>query len=278
MNGAAKPLQADLKIGFVGAGRMAQALAKGINNSKQFASTGVSFVDPNDEAVAVFLESHPSAIRRNDLASLMIHCELIVLAVKPQAMSDVLIVMKDFLTQKHLIVSVAAGITLNRIQTALNTDRIVRVMPNTPCLIGKGMSAIAAHAHVSESDRQTVNRIMQSVGKVIEIAETQIDAVTGLSGSGPAYVFYFLESLVDAGIHLGLPASVAQELSLQTLAGAVALVEATGKSPEELRRQVSSPGGTTLAGLEILEKQGLAEVIQNAVSAATQRSVELSRS
>ncbi|MGI9517678.1 MAG: pyrroline-5-carboxylate reductase [Pirellulaceae bacterium] len=261
------------KIGFVGGGRMAQALARGLGGRDWIDS--ISFVDPDDEAARKFSEQCSAAKRCNN-EELAGESQIIVLAVKPQVMRDVLADISAFTGGGHLIVSVAAGVPIAVYRAALNSSRIVRVMPNTPCLIGQGMSAMCCDAGVTDQDQQTVAAMLESVGEVAIVDESQIDAVTGVSGSGPAYVYTFIEALTAGGVEQGLPHDLAHQLATQTVLGAAQLVKASGQPPAELRDQVTSPGGTTIEGLHALSESGFGPAVRNAVAAATRRSVELS--
>lgn len=239
-----------------------------------FASMPV-FYDPSDLSADRIRQIAPSAIRLASLEELCRHCNLLFLAVKPQVMPEVLRSIGPVITSKHLVISIAAGISIGQLQSSMPQGAIVRVMPNTPCLVGQGISAIAWTPKVTDDDRQLVRRIFESVGKIVEVPEQALDAVTGLSGSGPAYVFRFVEALIEAGIRNGLDPQVSSDLACATVSGAMALLAQTGRSPAELRQDVTSPGGTTLAGLEVLEVDGFAETIIDAVGAATRRSREL---
>lgn len=269
MNGTA------INLGFVGAGRMAQAIGRGIAGSSGIAEMPARFFDPDDAAAGGFSTGHPDAIRVASAAELAGQCRLLVLAVKPQVMPEVLADLQPVVESGHLVVSVAAGVTLATLGQRLSTERLIRAMPNTPCLIGRGMTALAAAPAASAADRERVRIMFDAVGDVVEVDESRIDAVTGLSGSGPAYVFSFIESLIAGGVEAGLEESLARQLALQTVLGAGQLMRATGKSAAELRHQVTSPGGTTLAGLEALHQAGFARAVTAAVSAATHRAGEL---
>ena len=268
-------MPATLHPGFVGAGRMAQALVSGIAASA-LPINGIYFIDPSDDAARRLEEIHPESHRCQSMDELAGYSDSLWLAVKPQSMQAVLPELASAVSAKNLVVSVAAGVSIQRLQSELNTTRIVRVMPNTPCLIGQGMSAMACHRSVTDTDRNLVRAALESVGQVVQVDESVMDAVTGLSGSGPAYVFTFVEALIEGGTAMGLAPDIARQLTLQTLRGAVALLETTKQSPDELRRQVTSPGGTTLAGLEVLQQHAFSSVVQNAVAAATDRSRQLS--
>ena len=268
-------LPASIRFGFAGSGRMAQALGKGIREDDRFADASIFFVDPSDEAADAFTEAVSHAKRTSDLTTLAGEANLILLAVKPQIMPSLFPELAPALSPSHLVISVAAGITITQLQAGLNVPRIVRVMPNTPCLIGEGMSAIACPPSMTPADKQLAESIMTSVGKVISVDESDLDAVTGLSGSGPAYIFTMIEAMIQAGVKQGLPEAMARTLTLQTVLGATRLVEQSGQSPAALRDQVTSPGGTTLAGLEVLNRHKFGEIVCQAVAAATQRSQEL---
>jgi len=275
MNQNQQDMTATIHIGFIGAGRMAQALVSGVMSS-DLPIASIGFVDPQDEAARLFQNHAPTANRLPDIAALVQSSEVLVMAVKPQMFPEVLGEMADGITPEHLVVSVAAGITIEKIESSLNTHRVVRVMPNTPCLIGKGISALSHDPEVEADTVGRVIKILESVGKVVLVNESQMDAVTGLSGSGPAYVFSFIEALVDAGEREGLTKDLAKQLALSTLQGAVALVESTGLEPADLRQQVTSPNGTTLAGLQAMESAGFSQSVKAAVRHAAERSRELS--
>jgi pyrroline-5-carboxylate reductase len=266
-------LPAELPIGFVGAGRMAQALVSGIVASNKQAA--ICFIDPDDQAARKFCQACAGARRLAELRELCRQAEVLVLAVKPQVMPQVLRELTGHVMDRHLVISVAAGVTLTQMNAALGIQGLVRVMPNTPCLIGQGISAMACHAGVTAAGRQQATSILESVGRVVPVPESLMDAVTGLSGSGPAYVFTFIDALTKAGMAEGLPPSISADLALQTVVGSAALVRSTGQHPCELRDQVTSPGGTTLAGLQSLADSGFEASVKAAVHAATRRSQQL---
>ena len=202
---------------------------------------------------------------------------LILLAVKPQQMSSVLSEIKGSISSKPLIVSIAAGIPIRWIQQRLGgTARVVRVMPNTPALVGAGMSAITFGQGVNKLEREPVSRIFESVGEVIEVDEDWMDAVTALSGSGPAYFFHLMEQMIDAGVKLGLDEKVSRQLVIQTAHGAVRLVKETGEDPGKLREKVTSKGGTTEAAFQVFAKRKLGQAFQEGIRAAAKRAKELS--
>jgi pyrroline-5-carboxylate reductase len=265
-------------IGFIGSGRMATALAKGCVESGLVASSQVLAADPHAEARQAFAEQVPGIEVFDNNGPILSRTEILVLAVKPQVMSAVLEEIKPLVRAEQLFVSIAAGITLNRLQRGLPTGaRVIRVMPNTPCLVGLGASCYSRGANATEVDADHVRQILASVGAAFEVPEASLDAVTGLSGSGPAFIYRVIESLAAGGTQMGLPPELALQLAAQTAKGAAEMVLTTGRSPAELREQVTSPGGTTLAGLNRLAELQGAEAFSEAVVAATKRSAELGR-
>ena len=266
---------AGLRIGFLGAGRMASALAKGWLQSGQVTADRLSASDPLPAAREAFAKETAAFVSAGN-QEIIARSDLVVLAVKPQNMVELLADIKPTVTAKHLIVSIAAGVTLQQLGAGLGPDRrLIRVMPNTPCLVGASASAYAAGATVTVADIQFVDRLLNCVGKAIAVPEKLLDAVTGLSGSGPAYVALIVEALSDGGVRMGLSRDVANLLAMQTVFGAAKMLLDTGVSPGALKDMVASPGGTTIAGLHALERGGLRAALMNAVEAATLRAREL---
>jgi pyrroline-5-carboxylate reductase len=265
-------------IGFIGGGNMAEALIRGLLASGYKAGS--------------IHVSEPMATRRRVLkrrfgvtatASNSAVCEaadVVFLAVKPQIMTDVLADLADIVGRRRLVISIAAGITLKRLEKGLGGKaKVIRVMPNTPCLLGRGASVLCGGNHASAADLRLARSLFQTVGLAEVVSdEKMLDAVTGLSGSGPAYVYLFAEALIDGGVRAGLDRKLASKLAYQTIAGAAAMMQETGREPEELRNAVSSPGGTTLAGLARLTKGRFVETVVAGVAAATRRSKQLGRS
>jgi pyrroline-5-carboxylate reductase len=265
-----------MHLGFLGAGRMATALARGCANAGLVTSGSVLASDPIDAARASFELAIPGAKATADNLAVIAASDTVVLAVKPQMMATVLAAVRDAVEPRHLIISIAAGVTLARLANSLPPGtRLIRVMPNTPCLIGLGASCYSRGAKATDDDAKLVERLLASVGKVYEVDESQLDAVTGLSGSGPAFIYTVIEALAEGGAAMGLPPALALDLAAQTTVGAASMLAATGLSPDELRNQVTSPGGTTLAGLEALRRAEAAAAFRAAVEAATKRSIEL---
>lgn len=263
--------------GFIGAGRMARALARGFQRSG-IAVGRIGVYDPVDAAAAEFVQEIDGAQRLNSNGEVVQLADVVFLAVKPQNLAAVSAELAGTIDASCLVVSILAGVALQRLATQLGTDRVVRVMPNTPCLVGAGASAYALGEGATEADAAEVDRLLSCVGICLQLEERHLDAVTGLSGSGPAYVYTVIESLSDGGVRMGLPRAAATALAAQTVMGAARMVLATGDHPAVLRDQVTSPGGTTAAGLQALEERGVRAAVIGAVQAATDRSRELGSS
>lgn len=262
-------------VGFIGAGRMASALASGWQQAKLVDGGQIHASDPSVEVCQKFTDLVQGAQVQHSNSGVVDVCDLIVLAVKPQHLNSVLDELQNVDTSDKLFVSIVAGVTLSLLCERLGTKRVVRVMPNTPCLIGQAAAAYCHGESVTAEDRQQVAELLGAVGLAIELTETHMDAVTGLSGSGPAFVYLVIEALSDAGVGLGLPRDVALRLAAQTVRGAAEMVTSSGEHPAVLKDQVTSPGGTTIAGIEALEAGGLRTTLISAVQAAAQRSAEL---
>ena len=271
------------RFGFIGAGRMATALAKGFVERGLATASQLIASDPVATAGEQFQRATGGRVVADNL-QVAAQADCVFLAVKPQQMADVLGQLAGRLNQRHLVVSIAAGVPLATISKALGSEalgsgpRLVRVMPNTPCLIGQGASAYCLGPGTHADDVQLVGRLLESVGLALEVDEKLLDAVTGLSGSGPAFVYLVIEALSDGGVRMGLPRDVALALAAQTVRGAAELVLSSGQHPAVLKDQVASPGGTTIAGLQALEGGAVRGALMAAVEAATRRSVELGKS
>lgn len=265
----------DIKVGFIGAGNMAAALMRGLLKSGASKPENIRTADVDAARTAHLGAELKITVSQNN-AEVAAWADTIVLAIKPQVMTAALASINGIVTSDKLLVSVAAGITTRAIEQALSANaRVVRAMPNTPALVGEGATAIAAGAHASEADMQLSAQLFSSVGLCCKVAESQLDAVTGLSGSGPAYVMLMIEALADGGVKTGLTRDVALTLAIQTVLGSAKLALATGEHPGVLKDRVASPGGTTMAGLHSLEKDSFRAALINAVEAATRRSKEL---
>lgn len=267
-----------IRIGLIGTGKMATALAKGWIASRWLPKEQITGTDVLSAALEDFTKATGSATVES-VADLLPGCDVLVLAVKPQHVGSVLDRLKAGFGDQHLLVSIAAGVSLKTFREALGSNkRLVRVMPNTPCLIGAGASAFALSGSATADDAAVVQEMLEAVGIAFEVPENLLDAVTGLSGSGPAYVYQIIEALSDGGVRSGLPRAIATQLAAQTVFGAAKMVLETGDHPGQLKDAVASPGGTTIAGLHALEAGGLRGVLMNAVLAATERSRELGQS
>jgi pyrroline-5-carboxylate reductase len=257
----------------IGAGVMGETLLSGLVRAGRRVDQ-LLVGEKREERAAELQERYGVAVVSNvDAAA---KADTVALVVKPQDMSDVLAEIAPVLRPGQLLVSLAAGITTDFIESRVpHGVAVVRVMPNTPALVDQGMSAISAGSHCDEEHLVEAEALMASVGKVVRVPEKQQDAVTAISGSGPAYVFFVVESMIEAGVHLGLPRSTASELAVQTLVGSALMLRETGEHPTVLREQVTSPGGTTAAALRELEIHRVRAAFLAALQAARDRSREL---
>lgn len=266
------------KIGFIGAGNMAEALINGILKAGLFTPQKVHASDIREVQRKKIQKTYGIKTYR-DNGEIIARTGTVILSIKPQQMDDVLSEIAPRLGRDHLIISIAAGITTHYIAQRLSGEiPVIRIMPNTPALVQEGASVLTRGRHATESHFKSAQQIFEAVGSVVTVDESLMDAVTGLSGSGPAYVFLFIEALADAGVKMGLPRSVSLSLATQTCLGAAKMVSETGKHPAQLRDMVTSPGGTTISGLHRLEAGGLRTALMDAVEAATRRSKELGMS
>ena len=266
---------APIRIGFLGAGQMATALAKGWATAGLLDLTHSLASDPYQAAREKFQAT--TGIRAtNSNAEVIAAADVLVLAVKPQMMNAVLPEAAATISAKHLVVSIAAGITLKQLAEWIGSDtRLVRVMPNTPCLVGASATGYSVGPKATAADGELVGKLFRSVGNAFAVPENLLDAVTGLSGSGPAYVYVMIEALADGGVRVGLPRDIALSLAAQTVFGAAKMVLETGSHPAALKDAVASPGGTTIAGLHALERAGFRAGLMDAVEAAAKRATEL---
>ncbi|GAB6100596.1 pyrroline-5-carboxylate reductase [Halanaerocella petrolearia] len=263
------------KVGFIGAGSMAESLLTGILETDLYLPEEVYISDINRERLTE-LEDTYQVETVEDNSQLVAEADYIILAVKPKVVSKVLRQIGDQITPDQKIFSIAAGVTTKELEQQLTLEvPVVRLMPNTPALIGEGATAYTLGQAASQEEGKLVEEIFSSVGLVVEVAEDLMDAVTGLSGSGPAYIYLIVEALSDAGVNVGLPREIATKLALQTLLGAGKMVEELEKHPGQLKDAVTSPGGTTITGLKKLEEEGLRSSLYQAVEAATAKSKEL---
>ncbi len=269
------------KIGFLGGGNMAEAMIKGLLSASFIESKNIISSDLSDERLQILKDKYSIHVSQDnrDMAK---NSDIIIIAVKPQAIKNVLSEIYDLINENKLIISVAAGVSIKSLESYLNLDghskvNVIRSMPNTPALVQAGVTALASGHNVSKSNLKIGHRIFEAIGKTVDVDETHLDAVTGLSGSGPAYIFTIIEALSDAGVKMGLSREVANILTIQTVLGSAKLALETGKHPGELKDMVTSPGGTTISGLHTIEKGGLRTTLINAVEEATKRSIMLGK-
>ncbi len=263
------------RIGFLGAGKMASALARGWLRAGLITREHLLASDPFAPIRAAFsAETEVHCVAEN--CEVVAASEVLILAVKPQVMPALLVEIAPALQARHLLISIAAGISLRQLREGTTpTARIIRVMPNTPCLVGASASGFTAAPTATADDVALVERLLNAVGKAYQVPESLLDAITGLSGSGPAFVAVIIEALADGGVRVGLPREVAQTLAAQTVLGTAKMILDAGIHPALLKEMVSSPGGTTIAGLHALERGGVRAALMDTVEAATRRAREL---
>jgi pyrroline-5-carboxylate reductase len=265
----------DSRIAFIGAGNMAEALVKGMVNSEIIPSDHIHVSDIDAEKLSA-LRANYSVETDSENSIAAKGAGICIFAVKPQVLPEVLADTVAGLEHNALVVSIAAGIPTARIESILpKGQRVVRVMPNTPALIGMGISAICRGINATESDMDLTEILMGTVGRTVRVSESEMDAVTALSGSGPAYQFFLLESMISAGVEMGLPKKTARELACATAEGATRLMLESGADAGELRAKVTSKGGTTAAAIEVMESNRMDATIIAALKAARDRSIEL---
>jgi pyrroline-5-carboxylate reductase len=267
----------DKHIAFVGAGQMAEALAKGFLSRGIVQGKQVHAYDISEARRTLFADSLKVNVPDSNNSAVRV-AEVVLLAVKPQYLISTMQSVDPSNWEGKLVVSIAAGITIDTLKSVLPASaRVVRIMPNTPCLVGESASAIAVSQEATPEDQKVVESLFKTVGMTIAVEESYLDAVTGLSGSGPAYVFLTIEALSDGGVRAGLPRPVATKLAAQTVMGAAKMVLETGRHPGELKDMVTSPAGTTISGVHALEDHGIRAAFIDAVHKATLRSKELSK-
>ena len=266
----------DRKIGFIGAGRMATALAKGLIHTGICRAYDIMASDVSPAQLEAFAEATGANICENN-ADVARDAEVVVLAVKPGHVAEALESIKDVL-KDALLISIAAGVPISKLEAGLKSGaKVIRVMPNTPALVGCGAAAFALGKDADAADGQIAEAILSSVGICFQVPESQLDAVTGLSGSGPAYVYSVIEALAEAGAELGIQEEIALKLAAQTVQGAAQMVLKTGKSPKDLIEMVTSPGGTTIEGMSVLAEKKVQLALVAAVKAAAKKSKDLGK-
>lgn len=270
------PLTTVGKIGFIGGGNMAEAFIKGLM-SGGFPAEDILFFEPNEKRRQTMEDRYGVFCAENN-AKLVIDSDIVVLATKPQILDKVLTEIESTFNDDKLLISILAGITTTTLEAGLGGQaHVVRAMPNTPALAGKGAAALCPGRNADEQDRRVAQHLFETVGIALWVEEGQMDAVTGLSGSGPAFVYTFIEALTAGGVQEGLRLDIAHSLAVQTVVGAASLVQDTGEHPALLREKVCSPAGTTISAIRVLEERGLRAMMMEAVGAATKRSRELGK-
>jgi pyrroline-5-carboxylate reductase len=268
-------MSAKLTIGFLGAGKMATALAKGFVRAGIVTAGQVTASDPSAAARASFAKEVGAKTTASN-PNVAKFAAVLVLAVKPDQVGGALADLRDHITAKHCLISIAAGVPLTKLEAGLGAGaRVIRVMPNTPALVGASATAFALGKSASPADGELAQRLFSAVGLAFQVKEALLDAVTGLSGSGPAYGYLFIEALSDGGVAAGLPREIATRLAAQTLLGSAKMVLETGQHPGALKDMVASPGGTTIEGLHELEKGKMRGTVISAVRAAAEKSRRL---
>ena len=266
---------AQLNIGFLGAGKMATALANGFLHAKLLSADRIVAADPLADARELFAAATGARTVATNLEAARL-ASVLILATKPDQVAPALAQIAGVFSPDQLLISIAAGVSLARLEAVLPAGaRVIRVMPNTPALVGAGAAAFALGQHATAADGDLARQLFSAVGVALLVKENLLDAVTGLSGSGPAFVYQFIEALSDGGVAAGLPRDVATQLAAQTVLGGAKMVLATGLHPGVLKDQVTSPGGTTIEGLHELEKGGLRAAVITAVRAAADKSKKL---
>jgi pyrroline-5-carboxylate reductase len=263
------------RIGFIGAENMATALGQGFVRAGLTVGSYLLAADPSETALAKFVQATGGQAAKDNV-TVASKSDVLFLAVKPQYMALVTGELVGKISTNTLVISIAAGVRLSRLAGWLGEGvRLVRVMPNTPCLIGEGACGYCLGEKATPADGELVDKLLGAVGTAWQVEERMLDAVTGLSGSGPAFVYLIIEALSDAGVRMGLPRHIAASLAAETIRGAVDMVRCTGEHPAVLKDRVTSPGGTTIAGLQALEEGAIRATLIAAVEAATKRSIEL---
>lgn len=271
-----KEIEVSIKLGIIGGGVMAEAILSRLLTEQIYDPTTILVSEPQQQRQEFLQQTYQVQVT-SDNRLVAASAEVILLAIKPQIFPAVLGDLSE-IPASTLLISILAGISLQRLETAFPNNPMIRVMPNTPAIVGAGMTAIAPGKLVQSHHLDLTKKMFCAVGEVIEVADSLMDAVTGLSGSGPAFVALMVEALADGGVAAGLPRAIAITLARQTVLGTAQLLQTTGTHPAQLKDQVTSPGGTTIAGVAQLEKQGFRSAVIEAVTAAYRRSVELGQS
>lgn len=269
---------ADKKLAVLGTGMMGSALAQGLVQAGAMPAAQITLFDTHAAKARALADAlGVGATVADTLRGAVAGADLVLLAVKPPIIPDLLAALSPVLTPQHLVISIAAGIRLAKMQALIPANvPLVRTMPNTPCLVGAGATALCRGTHATEAHLALAQALFASVGVSVEVEERLLDAVTGLSGSGPAYVYLMIEAMADGGVQAGLTRATARLLAAQTVMGAAQMVLATDDHPAQLKDNVTTPGGTTIAALAVLERAGFRTALMDAIEAAATRSKELS--
>jgi pyrroline-5-carboxylate reductase len=263
------------QIGIVGSGNMAEALIRGLLHPAGAVVPEHIFTSDVSTERLNFLYNKYGIKTFHDNKEVVKSAEVVILAVKPQIIQTVLQEISEYVDERKLVISIAAGVKIEIIQEILKPTRVVRVMPNIAALVHAAITALSPGRYATEEDIQITQEIFNAVGETVVVEEKLMDAVTGLSGSGPAYVFHIINGLADAGVKVGFSREVALKLAAQSVYGSAKMVIETGEHPMKLRDMVTSPGGTSITGIHALERDGVTAALINAVEAATRRSQEL---
>ncbi|KAF5938103.1 hypothetical protein HYC85_025609 [Camellia sinensis] len=276
MAGVITPIPSDsYKLGFIGAGKMAESIARGVVKSGLLPASRIRTAHLGSARRAAFESFGVKVVDLNN--QVVEDSDVIIFSVKPQIVKEVALQLRPLLSEKQLLVSVAAGVNLADLQEWVGHNRFIRVIPNTPAAVGEAASVMSLGAAATEEDGELIAKLFGAIGKIWKADEKLFDAITGLSGSGPAYIYLAIEALADGGVAAGLPRELALGLASQTVLGAASMVSKGGKHPGQLKDDVASPGGTTIAGIHELEKGGFRGILMNAVVAAAKRSQEFSK-
>lgn len=264
------------KIGFIGGGKMATAIMKGIINSNWCEAKNIFVSDKNEDALKILEKDYAVQTTLNNI-DVVKNSKIILFAVKPFVLRDVLVEIKPYLTNEHIIFSIAAGISIKTMEEIVGEIPVVRIMPNTPALVNEGMSAICRGNFARDEHSKIALEIFKSVGKVVEADEKYIDIITAISGSGPAFYYYIIDKMAKAGEKLGLDYQTCLKLSAQTAYGAAKMIMDTDVSPEQLIVNVTTPGGCTAVGNEVLKEQEISKILFDTIEKTAQKAYELGK-
>lgn len=264
------------KIGFIGGGKMATAIMKGIINSKWCDCKNIIVSDKNDNALQILKKTYNVNTSDKNI-EVVKNANIILFAVKPFVLRDVLNEIKPYITKDHIILSIAAGISIKTIEEILGNIPVIRIMPNTPALVNEGMSAICKGNYASDKEVEIAMEIFNNVGKVVKSEEKYIDIITAISGSGPAFYYYIINEIAKAGEQLGLDYETCLKLSAQTAYGSAKMVMESGVNPEQLIINVTTPGGCTAVGNDILKEQRISDILSVTIEKTAQKAFELGK-